>query len=172
FVGGEGDGEDDDDDELGGLGGDDDDAELEFECEFDVVRRVDVGGRGGDRVVTRHLEFLGPLWKVEGMESRLRILHAMRDYMYFGCFYLELPPTPSSSDTTPGTFIALPPSQHAEYFIPIRVRKEAVATVAPDEIDAHVNMFDSQMGFAYFDLMEKVAGILVRIEADYRRGGR
>ncbi|KAJ3204049.1 hypothetical protein HDU67_009806 [Dinochytrium kinnereticum] len=115
--------------------------------------------------ISKHVEFLGPLWKVGDQELRISRLRSLDGRLVFKCFYLQTPIGPPG--TPPSTFISIPtnidPASQA-LFCPIRVPKEAVAKIAADEIDAHMNMFDALMGSAYFDMMQQVTEILRGLE--------
>ncbi|KAJ3107094.1 hypothetical protein HDU96_008018 [Phlyctochytrium bullatum] len=114
-------------------------------------------------MVTKHAEFLGPLWKVEGQEARVAAVRSLEKRLVFKCFYLQTPTT-----EPPATFINLPSSLDPatrSHFVGIKVPRDAVPKIAHDEIDAHVNMFDAMMGTAYFEMMGKVVEVLKGIES-------
>ncbi|KAI8850032.1 hypothetical protein BC829DRAFT_171254 [Chytridium lagenaria] len=115
--------------------------------------------------ISKHVEFLGPLWRVDNQELRITKLKSFGGKVVFKCFYMQIPPKTSADP--PSTFISLPTHLGADtqaLFIPIKVPVEAVSKIATDEIDAHVNMFDALMGSAYFDMMSKVLDILKALE--------
>ena len=44
----------------------------------------------GREVVTKHFEFLGPLWKVEEQNERLEAMRVLKNSTAFKCFYLHV----------------------------------------------------------------------------------
>ena len=107
----------------------------------------------GASLVTKHLEFLGPLWSVTDQDGRLNDLERLQhqELFFFVCFYQKLP-------ETNGTFINLPPSKYSQFFRPNNVSESDMKkNIAKDEIDTHVHMFDPLLSISYRNLLESTS---------------
>ncbi|KAJ3317655.1 hypothetical protein HDU76_001104 [Blyttiomyces sp. JEL0837] len=123
----------------------------------------------GTEAVNKHLEFLGPLWKVEGQEFRLQQMVRLKDALLFKCFFLS---TKTKNSPQAKYFINTPPEQYSSFFEVINVDAtnptSTVAKIALDEIEAHMHMFDRGMGMSYGDLLVKTAAAIEKIGRNWR----
>ncbi|KAI0368101.1 hypothetical protein BV20DRAFT_1045197 [Pilatotrama ljubarskyi] len=99
--------------------------------------------------VTDHMRYVGNLWNQAELEQRLSKLLEIESQMgvLFHTFYTYLPPNPPANPS-PRTFAVLPRSNTplGRHFVANR------NTLASDEIQAHMGMFDSKTNDGYYQL--------------------
>ncbi|KAG6336531.1 hypothetical protein ID866_2553 [Astraeus odoratus] len=95
-----------------------------------------------------HMKYVGNLWDEEAMKGRLDSLvqAGTKHGILFKTFYVLLPP--SSASPSPRTFVVLPPrsSPVLENYIVCK------NTVASDEVQAHMGMFEPSQNDGYYEL--------------------
>jgi hypothetical protein len=61
------------------------------------------------------------------------------------------------------TFINPPPADYAHLFEKLDVPERAIESVATDEIEAHMNMFDMRMETCYINMLIKTSEIISEV---------
>ncbi|GAA5924635.1 esterase/lipase family protein [Sporobolomyces koalae] len=110
---------------------------------------------------TSHLSFVGELWKVSELESRLgQVVETREKGIGFHCFYTLLP---SSGSTPARTFLILPTTEpQKSRFTP------STNTRVSDEIAAHIEMFDKSDGV--YELARRTTGLVTEWVELARKG--
>ncbi|EKM59798.1 uncharacterized protein PHACADRAFT_206021 [Phanerochaete carnosa HHB-10118-sp] len=110
-------------------------------------KREDIGV--GYTWATDHMKYVGTLWDEATLKKRVDDLMQIEENMgvLFRTFYTYLRPSPPTH-LTPRTFMILPkaPSECVSHFL------QAPNSIASDEIEAHMGMFDAKTNDGYYEL--------------------
>ncbi|KAI6163078.1 hypothetical protein EDD17DRAFT_1776250 [Pisolithus thermaeus] len=117
-------------------------------------RREDI--TSGYKWAFDHMKYVGNLWDKEAMGKRLDDLTLLEQQgIVFKMFYVLLPPSPPSFPS-PRTFVVLPPRSSPAFPNYIISRN----SVASDEVEAHMGMFEPTQNDGYYELGLETARII------------
>ncbi|KDQ64254.1 hypothetical protein JAAARDRAFT_118213 [Jaapia argillacea MUCL 33604] len=118
-------------------------------------RREDLGS--GYSWASDHMKYVGNLWDDKILKLRVEsLVEIERDLgVTFRTYYTYIPPQPPAH-MTPRTFIVLPDSSspYASHFFPTR------NTLAEDEVQAHIGMFEASTNDGYYELGLETAMVI------------